>query len=269
MHKTATTWFQRQLYPKLDDVWLIRRKRPRKIAAAIDEARIKAPSSTVIVSAEGLGGSISLGRQPGAVTKKLRINLETLAGVTPDRAMIVGYREQQAWLRSAFAQRAKKSFGAHWKEFVGSFSVEELSWCYSLKLIQSSSSSVFPFLYEEFLYSPEILVEDLCGFLGKSVPRDLGDLLLSRSNPSPRSWLGQFASRTMRVARKKIKGPDRQLFENRIARFDSFFPPRHLSIAPDLASTLSQDWKELMILMSEIRGRDFCAFSSSHMSVKT
>ena len=106
--------------------------------------------------------------------------------------------------------------------------------------------------------------------LGESYQRtEICTNALPTKNLSPAAGPTEFASRTMRVARKRIKGPDRQLFENRIARFDSFFPPRHLSIAPDLASTLSQDWKELMILMSEIRGHDFCAFSSSHMSVKT
>lgn len=261
MHKTATTWFQRNFYPVIDDVRVVRRKRPSRIANAIEEAAAKAPNATVIVSAESLGGIITTGRKKGAGLERLIASLDMTAKIAPHRSIIVGYREQGSWLKAAFAQRAKKQFLVSWNAYVSSFSIDELRWCKHLEIIQTSCEFVFPFLYEELQQSPEILIEDLCAFLHKPVPRHVDEILHSQSNPSPRSWPGQLASRTLTAISARTRRRDRELLERRIARFDSLFPPRRLSLPFDLAEILAEDWNALLASVGEQRGRDFTQLS--------
>lgn len=109
MHKTATSWFQRQLFPNIDGASLISSKKMDEIAAALAafEAQKFGNAAILLLSHEGLGGSISWEREPGETLERLSRNLAALMTLRPDAAVIIGYREHEGWLASAFAQRAK------------------------------------------------------------------------------------------------------------------------------------------------------------------
>jgi hypothetical protein len=257
MYKTATTWFQRQLFPNIEGIRLIHTKHIDRISAALDQARSEAPVPTIVVSHEAFGGTISHHSKPGMARAKLESNLTRLAALAPNRAIIVGYREQRSWLQSAFAQRATKNFGLNSTSYLGAFSLEDLSWCDNLQTIAFSCSSVFPFLYEELLYSPEVLVEDLCRFLDKPSPPELDALLRARENPTPRSWVGQFTSRLMLMLANTSDQKRRQQIYGLGARLDAVFPARQVNLPSDLADSLTEDWNSLLSIVGERRGRNF------------
>lgn len=264
MHKTATGWFQRQLFPNIHDIRLINSKKVDEIAGSMEtlegQTRPRENADVIIVSHEGLGGSISWGRTPGETTERLSRNLRALMKLRPDASVIVGYREQGRWLASAFAQRAGKKLGATSEAYLSRFSIEELCWCNGLRLIDSLCPSVFPFLYEELVESPEILVEDLCRFIGRPPPSDMRQLLRLRENPSQRSRLGQAISAMSWPVLRRIDVSARNRFRLGVSYFDSLFSARPVDLPGPWQLRLRQDWNELLALVGERRGRDLLRF---------
>ena len=191
LHKTATTWLQVQLFPNLEGVKLIRTRNIAKVMAVMRSG----DPGTLIVSHEGMSGKIG-GNAPGDSEHRLTLTLQTIASKVPQAAIIVGFREQSAWINSAFAQRARKSEHRA-DDYVQGFSLDELSWCRVLRRIKSCAAAVFPFLHEELDHDGRALVEDLCRFLGASPPADLETILKRRVNTSPRSKAGRRVSRTV------------------------------------------------------------------------
>jgi hypothetical protein len=191
MHKTATSWFQRQLFPNIDGASLISSKKMDEIAAALAafDAQKFGNAAILLLSHEGLGGSISWDREPGETLERLSRNLAALMTLRPDAAVIIGYRKHEGWLASAFAQRAKQNRGVTWEAYLARFSPEELTWCRHLRLIESSCPSMFPYLYEELIESPETLVEDLCRFISRPLPSNIEALLrIARTRHRGAAW---------------------------------------------------------------------------------
>ena len=263
LHKTATTWFQRQLFPSLDGVQVVRTKYIDKIAAHLSTIDTSVNGSpTVIVSHEALGGSIAHRRSPGFATDRLESNLELIASLAPQRSIIVGFREHGSWLQSAYSQRATKNFGIDQDGYVKGFSLSDLSWRRKLETIGASCEAVFPFLYEELLRDPKLLVTDLCRFIGKPPPPNLDELLRIRENATPRSALGQFVSRSML---KLSRSSNRRHWKHHAFRVgawcDNIYPKRRsLPLDPELAGALREDWNELLDLVGKRRGHDFSAY---------
>jgi hypothetical protein len=261
MHKTATSWLQRRLFPNVEGVRLLGSKKLDEIARALETFGAQPDHAGVIViSHEGLGGTISWERTPGATYARLVENLSALMQLRPDAAVIVGYREQSRWLASAFAQRTRKDQSVTWQGYLSRFSLEELRWCNNLKLIQSLCPSVFPFLYEELAESPEIFVGDLCRFLGKSPPRNSQDLLRARENPSLRSRFGQTLWAITRPALRKSGAVARNRVRVGISHIDALFAPRQVEVPADWQIELRRDWSELLTTISALRGRDLSRF---------
>ena len=261
LHKTATTWFQRHLFPHLAGVECRRSKRIGKICASHGNG------STLLISHESLSGTLSSEKQPGDNKKRLARSLGHITTAKPGAAIIVGFREHASWLGAAYAHRAKKE-GVNFARYVRTFSVDDLSWCRSLDLVEGASPSVFPFLYEELTSAPEPLIEDLCRFLGTKPPANLNDLLARRENPSPRSRAGQLVSRPFfqvsyaldRLPGVKTKGL-REFGARLGARFDGN-GTREVVLNRELAEELKQDWDGLLARIGRWRGRDFSGFST-------
>ena len=138
LHKTATTWLQRHLFPNLPGVNCLVTKR----IADITKPQGDAP--TLIVSHEALSGTLSSEKQPGDNKKRLTETLCSIAAVAPGAPIIIGFREHRSWLSAAYAQKAKKQ-GVKLERYVATFSREDLSWCRSLDLIEDGKSRCFPF----------------------------------------------------------------------------------------------------------------------------
>jgi hypothetical protein len=254
LHKTATSWFQHQLFPNLDGVRVLHTKHIGEIALPTEGPL------TLIVSHEKLSGRLSPHRQPGDNFKRLVGNLELIAATAPRGAIIVGFREHTSWLHSAFSERAKRESGLTSEQYLKTFSLEDLSWSRWLPLMERSCASIFPFLYEEFRLRPNALINDLCKFLRKEPPPNVNRLLAVRENLSPRSSAGQLVSRTLF---NLSKARQRQSLTRHCYRLgtwvDRFFPARAIELDAETASYLQRDWNTLVRLVGERRGQDFWA----------
>jgi hypothetical protein len=251
LHKTASTWFQSNLFPNMHGLQLIR---SRSFDGVMPGTR------KLLFSSEELGGSLSRKRAPGDSHKRLRESLVRIVAAAPHPAIIVGFREQAAWLDSAYAQRAKKR-ALNRQLFVNSFTREELSWCHTLNLIESSCETVFPFLYEELIYAPHALVDDLCRFIGVEPPSNLEALLAMRAQPSARTLPGQFVTRLFYLVSltRPLHGYGKRLG----VRVDRYFKPRRIVLEPELATELHQDWARFLAMAGDRRTRDFSALAIS------
>jgi hypothetical protein len=261
LHKTASTWFQRHLFPNLAGVNCLVTKHIAEIAKPGVDAPI------LIVSHESLSGTLSSEKQPGDNKKRLTKTLGSIAAVAPGAPIIIGFREHGSWLSAAFAQKAKKQ-GVQLTRYVATFSREDLSWCRSLDLIEDGHRSVFPFLYEELSYAPEALIDDLCRFLGTEIPANLAELLAVRENASPRSKAGQILSRpffqTSYALRSftSINTKSLREFGGRLGtRIDQHFAPLEVGLDQDMAQDLRRDWERLLERIGDRRSRDLSALS--------
>jgi hypothetical protein len=261
MRKTGTRWFIYEFFPRLAGVRLLRVPRSTRLEDMADELRSDLP--TVVVCHETWIGNLSTSQSPDG-GRRLAETLACIAKVAPDAGIIVGFRENVAWLNSSYAQMAKKKAGLDAGSFADSYSREELSWSLTLRKIEASFGSVFPFLYDELNQAPASLIADLCRFIGVAVPNQAAELAGIRKNRSPRTRAGQFAMRHMnRLSR--VFGRSAGLEKGRMFAFserlglwlDGFFPDRHVTVGPELAGAMRDDWNSLVGLVGERRGRDF------------
>lgn len=254
LHKTATSWFQEVLFPNIIGVDVLK---PEDLSEI--ELRIKSPNppipNSLIVTWEALSGSLSARKAPGSNRESLQKSLDFIKGLAPQAGIIIGFREHTSWFQAAAAQKAKYKRYVNKRTYVDTFSHADLSWCSKLETISRSFAPVFPFLYEEFIHNPAVLIGDLCEFLGKGPPDNLHELVIDRRNPSPRSAVGQFVSRSLCMISPHHKEWTRR--SHRIgAWLDRYAPASEVVIDPQLAKTLRQDWIDLVQRVSERRGRN-------------
>jgi Sulfotransferase domain len=265
MHKTGTTWLQRQLFPELDRVEVKRAKSIEEIAGIIKGSAPGGDCSRTIILSEVLSGSTSPRRKPGSSNAMLKQNLERIAVLAPNKRIIIGFREQRSWLQSAFShQKAKKSFDMSLSDYADLYVGDDLLWCHKLDLIEEHCPSVFPFLFEELLQRPHALIDDLCRFIGKPTPPNLDELLRRRENVVPRSEVGQRISKIIKFfpSRSKRAKLERRRFAYRVgALFDRYFLTPPLSVDTEFAGALGQDWNNLLRRIGERRRRDFSVLS--------
>src|SRR5262245_55612550 len=249
LHKTATSRFQEVLFPNIVGIDVLKPEDLREI-----EPRIKS-ASPLIVSWEALSGSLSPRKAPGSNCECLQRSIGYIRGLAPKAGIIIGFREHRSWLQAAAAQKAKYKWNVDKRTYVETFSPADLSWCSKLETISNCFASVFPFLYEEIIYRPAELISDLCQFLGKEAPENLDKLLVERRNPSPRSAIGQFVSRSLCMISPHHEEWRRRSF--RIgAWLDRVAPASEVVIDPELAKTLRQDWVDLVHRVSDRRRRE-------------
>jgi hypothetical protein len=249
LHKTATSWFQKRLFPSLDGVRFVHdRQFERHLPMEADVSEI------LLFSRETLSGGLVWDALPGDKTRGLVEGLTRIAAAAPRAGIIIGFREHADWLNSAHAQKTKMKNLSR-EAFVASFSCEDLSWCRVLARIEASFERVFPFLYEELKQDPDGLIHDLCGFLGTRPPRDLRRLLALHDNVSPRSLAGQELLRNVRGLR--LLKPFRKYVRMAARHLDRYSAPAAFSPDPYMTGVLREDWNQLVRIVSERRGRDF------------
>jgi hypothetical protein len=263
LHKTATSWLQRQFFPNLG-LPLYRTRKFEKIEqlAADDSA------DAIIVSHEGLGGRISDEKTPGDALAVFTSTIDRIAGMHRRSKVLIGFREQADWINSAYAQRGKKHSIAP-EQYRGTYALDDMLWMRRVELCDRYGLQSFLFLYEEFNHDAPTLLADLCNFLGAPLPKNIGVSLARRENQSPRTERGYRVSRAA-YAMSKTLGRLPWINFKRLrtsalrlgARFDSEeTPPSKIILGPAETSRLEEDWKDLVSLISERRCRNFSSIA--------
>jgi hypothetical protein len=270
LHKTATGWLQRQFFPRLG-LPLYRTRKLERIAGLA----VGAPADRIIVSHEGLGGRISDDKAPGDSLRMFQATLDGIAELPATTKLLVGFREQSAWIGSAYAQRGKKATLTP-EAYRDTYSRDDLLWMKRVRLGDERGLESFLFLYEEFAQDPVRLCEDLCRFLGVTPPEDMASLLARRENPSPKTEGGLRMSRAA-YALTRVLGALPFVDAKRLRRaasefgasFDSDEAPIKIGLGEQDEAVLGRDWEELVREIGERRARDFSAFLPQRRAIKS
>jgi hypothetical protein len=265
MRKTGTRWFIYEFFPRLAGLRVLRIPRTARLEDMTSELKSDLP--TLVVCHDTWIGNLSTTQAPDG-GRRLDETLGLIGKVAPDAGIIIGFRENIAWLNSSYAQMAKKKAGLDATSFADSYSPEELSWSWTLHRIENSFGSVFPFLHNEMDSQPATLIDDLCGFLGVSPPEHATELIAVRKNQSPRTAQGQFAMRQInRLLRLSgnvgpaDKGALWSLGERLGLWLDTYFPDSRIAVRPEVAAALREDWNKVIRMTGERRGRDLLEFA--------
>lgn len=263
LHKTATGWLQRQLFPSLP-LPIYRTRKFDKIGdLAADPS-----TDAIIISHEGLGGRISDSKAPGDTMAIFSSTIARIADLPIEGKVLIGFREHAAWINSAYAQRGKKSAVTP-VQYRDSYVLGDLLWMDRVALCDRHGLKSFQFLYEEFGHDPITLVADLCKFLETPMPGNTAELLARRENPSPRTARGFRVSRVAhRIARALggLPGVDAKRLRASASKLgagcDSAAGPPLIVLKEAETERLRDDWSELVGSVALRRGRDFSLLSA-------
>ena len=264
LHKTATGWFQRQLFPVLE-LPVYRTRKFDKIRAYVATD----PHRAIIVSHEGLGGRITDDKKQGDALATFLSTLDRIEDIPGERKLLIGFREQTAWINSAYGQRAKKGRISP-ERYRDSFSLADLLWMQRVQQCEAHGLESFFFLYEEFDYAPLALLTDVCAFLQLPTPANAEGLLQRRENISPRSERGFRLARLTHLlaqAAGALSLFDAKGLRRRGAEWASLFDdaksyPPSIAFGDGEAELLRKDWRDLVSHLSAKRGRDLSPLAS-------
>jgi hypothetical protein len=263
LHKTATGWLQKILFPRLEGIQVHETRSERDI-------RILAGSEgRHLITHEGMSGKLARDKEPGTYRQRLLSSLELIREVSPAPCIMVGFREQRAWINSAFSQKAKKA-AIDQETYLRTYAPNELCWREVLNLVEKTAAQTFPYLYEEFSSDPAALINDMCRFLGVTPPVDLDRLLQERVNLSPRTDFGQriaqpFFKLSYSLDRLGLRTkPLRNLGARLGARIDGYGArQREIDIDTATEKLWREDWAGLVRQVSELRNRQFVSITSN------
>lgn len=167
MHKTATTFLQEELFPKIvqhnQDVQFID---TFSIDMDINEYK-----KTVIISDENLdGGSYRLFRNHRHRNRIAR----NLARMFPEAEVMVCFRDKEKWLKSAYKQFVvgygwTGSFG----EYMAFMDPDVLDFNDYVFKLHEHFKKVHVLTFEDLVENPENFVSDICSIVGVAIPPDI------------------------------------------------------------------------------------------------
>lgn len=192
--KTGTTWFQKQLYPKVKDIYFFSREELIEHLINIDifsfdppkarrELETLANGKRMVICEELLVGGLDI---PFGLGEFIKVMADRLRLVFPDAEIVIFVRNQVDIIASAYFQyirsggtysvrkylNANKTFNAFFKNhllYSLKFFQFDLTIRYYEKLFTKEQVSVF--LYEDFKTNTEQFVEEFLGEFNLGFPK--------------------------------------------------------------------------------------------------
>lgn len=175
MHKTATTFLQEELFPKIAE----QNPQINFIDTFSIDMDIKDSSKLTIISDENLdGGSYRLFRNHEHRDRIAR----NIARMFPNAEIMICIRGKKSWLKSAYKQFVvgygwTGSFG----EYVSFMDPEVLKFEKYIMLLEELFKEVHVIHFDELVLNPERFVGNVCNILDVPIPHDIN---FSRKNVS-------------------------------------------------------------------------------------
>lgn len=158
MHKTGTTFLQREVFPKIPNI---------NYQTDINLFTPVVSDAINLFSDENLdGGSYRLFttcEQRDTIIK----NLHTLY---PDAHIILCLRDKESWLHSAYKQYIVAYQSCSFKEYKQRLDTAKLDYAEYISLIKSLFNHVYVCYYNELKKNPQQFVNNLCDFIGVKTP---------------------------------------------------------------------------------------------------
>jgi hypothetical protein len=190
MHKTATTFLQDNLFPKLENSEFIRGD--SKIGEILDDINYSHPiavdieqkreeieieiseieKENILISREGLVGNMANSYL------EFDKNMDFIYKLFPDAKIILTFRRQDSWLESAFKQTLHEGWTITFKEFTDtnikrplapSFDYKILNYLYFYNKIDDKFKDTLFVPFEMFVKDRESFVQNIGNFLEEEI----------------------------------------------------------------------------------------------------
>jgi hypothetical protein len=189
-HKTATTWFQENYYPNIDDFIVVDRKtlqedfiEPHALNFNPNKVASKYANNNYLFADEEMSGNIHNAGLNGYLTKEIAHRIKL---VFPDAEIIIFIRNQEDMVRSIYTQYVKKGGTFKLKSYLHHsdnynhrspmFMFEHLNYFNIVELYKNLFGSACKvYLYEDFLQNHRNFLSKLCKDL-KIKPVDYYDV---------------------------------------------------------------------------------------------
>jgi hypothetical protein len=168
LHKTGSTWLQKNLFPFLDGVNYVD---PSKFAKTYDFLKnIKIDNNKInLISYEAFSG---YSHNP-LETYETRLQIaKNLKRFYPDASIIICTRDKDDWLKSAYRQFSLSVWAYGWKQYVSLFDKRMLDFDAYISFLKELFSDVYVCRFEDFKRSPDRFIHNMCSFIGVGVPKD-------------------------------------------------------------------------------------------------
>ena len=163
-HKTATTWFQKEFYPKTNRKFVLRKDIQ---AFFYDRKKINFPASNSVFCDEELSGNIHNGGLSSFLSESVANKIATIK----DSEVILFIRNQKDIIASSYLQYIKEGGTyslnryLYHKEFprnnrASLFSFKHFDYYDKIKMYENllGKENVYVYIYEEFLENPKSFI---------------------------------------------------------------------------------------------------------------
>ena len=160
MPKTGTTFLQENIFPKFKEVNYYR-------GWTSFRSMLKNPNQNpILISDESILGDMFDGSFNKNFEKKCN-NLQTLFG---DPEIIIGYREQNEFIKSLYKQRLNQGGTEEFQEFfnienTGLIKVDDLFYHDKLETLKKKFNKVYVYTFDDFIKNKQNFINNLCTFL--------------------------------------------------------------------------------------------------------
>lgn len=201
LHKTGTTFLQREVFPFWPEVHYFR---GGSLFAILDEL-IDSPHSKFLVSRESLSG-MPLSNNGLSWIEGFAAAVERLAKLVPDAGIIIAFRRQRELLLSLYKQYLHEGGTEAIEGFLGIngsepvINPDDLYFRPRIEILEAAfSTKPFIFLQEELLDGCSDVFGSLADFLGTPTPA------VGVSQPRHNVGVGHYQARLLRVLNKPTR----------------------------------------------------------------
>ena len=170
LHKTATTFLQKEVFPRLDiDYYLNPQIR--------EFLGIKTKGKKILISNEAFSGKPHL--SPINSNERMLI-ANRLHLLFPIAHIIVGVRNKKDWYNSLFRQYSKATATCNKQTFDNIFDKGYLDFDSYINHLKSLFPSVYVYQFETLKEDPKRFVDGICNFIGEPTP-DFTNKVINKS----------------------------------------------------------------------------------------
>ncbi|MFW6134893.1 MAG: sulfotransferase [Elusimicrobiota bacterium] len=164
LHKTGTTFLQKEIFPKLENCNYIDKAKLENIT--IEQGKIN------LISREGLSVSPDKFKLKRSIKPEARfVTAERLKLLFPDAKIIVGVRDKESWINSLYKERVKGEGFITKDEYVKNLDKDFLDFDKYINHLEKLFSDVYVYKFEQLKDEPDRFVKGICNFIGVEVPR--------------------------------------------------------------------------------------------------
>lgn len=183
LHKTATTFLQEEVFPKLDETKVNfinltgQTNADTVLGISLDCNRIN------LISREGFSGfPYEIEKDYPSMTATMRERIAVnLYKMFPHARVIIGVRDKEDWLHSLFRQHAKmKPNLASFKEFRKRFDDRYLDFEGYISLLEVLFKDVYVYKFETLKEDYQEFTDGICKFIGVDTPDDVENVVYNK-----------------------------------------------------------------------------------------